>query len=218
MMLKLKRCEFFSLKSIRFYLSMFLLITLLTGCPSNHEKKEAREIYQNKMNFNFNDYFKINFNGLYFKLPKKFKGNYTNYQSMCTNGSDCRSYSFENLSLFFGISEIKQEEQSKIRFIHNLSNPLDAILQDAALKRKESIFSLGRISEITSIKSNFPCKMLTVTEPFQKTYSWEDDYTSLYYIAAIEINNRHYVIQLCGKRDKMIYFLDDFKRILRSMN
>ncbi len=207
----------FEISNFRFYLIIFLFVTILTGCPVNHEKKEAREIFQNKMNFNFNDNFNIHYNGLDFQLPKKFTRNYNNYQSILTNGSERRTFNFEELSLYFGISEIKREELSNILFIHDLSNPIDAVLQDAALKRKESIYHTGRVSEVNTFKCKLRCKLLSVLEPFHKTYSWEQDYSSLYYIASVKKNNRFYVLQFCGKSDKMIYFLDDFKQILRSM-
>ncbi len=192
-------------------------IIALMGCPAKTERRAAREIYQNNMNFDFNSPFKINFNGIDFILPKKFSRNYNNYQSICTNGSDIRSFSFGDLNLYFGLSEIKQQELNNILFINDLLNPLDAILEDAALKRKQSMFKVGKVSEMESIKSQLPCKMVTITEPFQKSYSWEEDYSSLYYVAAVKKKNRYYVIQFCGKKDKMIYFLDDFKRIIRSI-
>lgn len=192
-------------------------IIILTGCPAKTERKAAREIYQNNMNFDFNAHFTINFNGIEFMLPKKFNRNYNNYESISTNGSDIRTFSFEELNLYLGISEIKKEELSNILFVNDLLNPLDATLQDAALKRKQSMFKAGKVSEMETIKFNQPCKMVTITEPFQKSYSWEEDYSSLYYVAAVKKKNRYYVIQFCGKKDKMIYFLDDFKRIIRSI-
>lgn len=192
-------------------------IIVLTGCPAKTERKAAREIYQNNMNFNFKSPFKINYNGIEFFLPNKFTRDYNNYESVCTNGSDIRTFSFGDLNLYFGFSEIKQEELNNILFINDLLNPLNAILEDAALKRKQSMFKVGKVSEVESIKYQLPSKMVTITEPFQKTYTWEDDNTSLYYVAAIKKKNRYYVIQFCGKKDKMIYFLDDFKRIIRSM-
>lgn len=192
-------------------------IIILTGCPAKTERKAAREIYQNNMNFDFNAHFTINFNGIEFMLPKKFNRNYNNYESISTNGSDIRTFSIEELNLYLGISEIKKEELSNILFINDLLNPLDATLQDAALKRKQSMFKAGKVSEMETIKCNQPCKMVTITEPFQKSYSWEEDYSSLYYVAAVKKKNHYYVIQFCGKKDKMIYFLDDFKRIIRSI-
>ena len=192
-------------------------IIVLTGCPAKTERKAAREIYQNNMNFNFKSPFKINYNGIKFLLPNKFTRDYNNYESVCTNGSDIRTFSFGDLNLYFGFSEIKQEELNNILFINDLLNPLNAILEDAALKRKQSMFKVGKVSEVETIKCNQPCKMVTITEPFQKSYSWEDDYSSLYYVAAIKKKNRYYIIQFCGKKDKMIYFLDDFKRIIRSI-
>lgn len=192
-------------------------IIILTGCPAKTERKAAREIYQNNMNFDFNAHFTINFNGIEFMLPKKFNRNYNNYESISTNGSDIRTFSFEELNLYLGISEIKKEELSNILFVNDLLNPLDATLQDAALKRKQSMFKAGKVSEMETIKCNQSCKMVTITEPFQKSYSWEEDYSSLYYVAAVKKKNRYYVIQFCGKKDKMIYFLDDFKRIIRSI-
>ena len=192
-------------------------IIVLTGCPAKTERKAAREIYQNNMNFNFKSPFKINYNGIEFFLPNKFTRDYNNYESVCTNGSDIRTFSFGDLNLYFGFSEIKQEELNNILFINDLLNPLNAILEDAALKRKQSMFKVGKVSEVESIKYQLPSKMVTITEPFQKTYTWEDDNTSLYYVAAIKKKNRYYVIQFCGKKDKMIYFLDDFKQIIRSM-
>jgi hypothetical protein len=169
------------------------------------------------MNFNFKSPFKINYNGIEFFLPNKFTRDYNNYESVCTNGSDIRTFSFGDLNLYFGFSEIKQEELNNILFINDLLNPLNAILEDAALKRKQSMFKVGKVSEVETIKCNQPCKMVTITEPFQKSYSWEEDYSSLYYVAAIKKKNRYYIIQFCGKKDKMIYFLDDFKRIIRSI-
>ena len=192
-------------------------IIVLTGCPAKTERKAAREIYQNNMNFNFKSPFKINYNGIEFLLPNKFTRDYNNYESVCTNGSDIRTFSFGDLNLYFGFSEIKQEELNNILFINDLLNPLNAILEDAALKRKQSMFKVGEVSEVETIKCNQPCKMVTITEPFQKSYSWEEDYSSLYYVAAIKKKNRYYIIQFCGKKDKMIYFLDDFKRIIRSI-
>jgi len=192
-------------------------IIVLTGCPAKTERKAAREIYQNNMNFNFKSPFNINYNGIEFFLPNKFTRDYNNYESVCTNGSDIRTFSFGDLNLYFGFSEIKQEELNNILFINDLLNPLNAILEDAALKRKQSMFKVGKVSEVETIKCNQPCKMVTITEPFQKSYSWEEDYSSLYYVAAIKKKNRYYIIQFCGKKDKMIYFLDDFKRIIRSI-
>jgi hypothetical protein len=192
-------------------------IIVLTGCPAKTERKAARDIYQNNMNFNFKSPFKINYNGIEFFLPNKFTRDYNNYESVCTNGSDIRTFSFGDLNLYFGFSEIKQEELNNILFINDLLNPLNAILEDAALKRKQSMFKVGKVSEVETIKCNQPCKMVTITEPFQKSYSWEEDYSSLYYVAAIKKKNRYYIIQFCGKKDKMIYFLDDFKRIIRSI-
>jgi hypothetical protein len=159
----------------------------------------------------------MNYNGIEFFLPNKFTRDYNNYESVCTNGSDIRTFSFGDLNLYFGFSEIKQEELNNILFINDLLNPLNAILEDAALKRKQSMFKVGKVSEVETIKCNRPCKMVTITEPFQKSYSWEEDYSSLYYVAAIKKKNRYYIIQFCGKKDKMIYFLDDFKRIIRSI-
>ena len=185
---------------------VFLLsIIVLTGCPAKTERKAAREIYQNNMDFDFKSPFKINYNGIEFILPKKFTRDYNNYQSVCTNGSDIRSFSFGDLNLYFGLSEIKQQELNNILFINDLLNPLDAILEDAALKRKQSVFKVGKVSEMENIKCKLSCKMVTITEPFQKSYSWEEDYSSLYYVAAIKKKNRFYVIQFCGKKDKMIY-------------
>lgn len=204
-------------KIIRFYLFIFLIATILTGCPADRGRKEARIIYQNKMNFDFKKPFKINYNGLYFMLPKKFSRNYGNYEAICANGSDCRSFSFEELSLYFGVSEIKEDELSNILFIHDMLNPLDAVLQDAGLKRKESMLN-ANISQINSINGKLSCKMLTVIETFKKWYTYQEDYSSLYYIAAVKKNNRYYIIQFSGKKDKMQYFMDDFKRILRSVN
>ncbi len=192
-------------------------IIVLTGCPAKTERKAAREIYQNNMNFNFKSPFEINYNGIEFFLPNKFTRDYNNYESVCTNGSDIRTFSFGDLNLYFGFSEIKQEELNNILFINDLLNPLNAILEDAALKRKQSMFKVGKVSEVETIKCNQPCIMVTITEPFQKSYSWEEDYSSLYYVAAIKKKNRYYIIQFCGKKDKMIYFLDDFKRIIRSI-
>ena len=192
-------------------------IIVLTGCPAKTERKAAREIYQNNMNFNFKSPFKINYNGIEFLLPNKFTRDYNNYESVCTNGSDIRTFSFGDLNLYFGFSEIKQEELNNILFINDLLNPLNAILEDAALKRKQSMFKVGEVSEVETIKCNQPCIMVTITEPFQKSYSWEEDYSSLYYVAAIKKKNRYYIIQFCGKKDKMIYFFDDFKRIIRSI-
>jgi hypothetical protein len=211
------RLFFLKNKMIQYYVSTLVTMILLTGCPAKTERKAAREIYQNKMNFDLKDPFNINYNGIQFVLPNKFGRNHGTNETICTNGSDCRTFCFDDLNLYFGISEIKHEELSNILFINDLFSPLDAVMQDAAIKRKNSIYKVGRVSEMDSIKSKFPCKILTITEPFQKTYSWEDDYTSLYYVAAIKKKNRYYVIQFCGKKDKMIYFLDDFKRIIRSM-
>jgi hypothetical protein len=212
----LKSYTIFKLKNTRMYASALLSLLFLTACPAKPETKAARELYQNKMNFDFKQHFKINYNGLKFHLPKKFE---TDQQiSICSNGSACKSFSFSDLSLYIGISEIKEEELSSIKYVSKFPNSLDAVLYDAAFKRKESIYHVGRISESISFKCKLSCKLLTVTEPFQKSYSWEDDYSSLYYIAVIQKNNRYYVAQFCGKSDKMIYFLDDFKRILRSMN
>jgi len=208
---------FLKLKIARLYFALFVSFILLNGCPAKTERKAAREIYQNNMNFNFNDPYNINFNGIHFKLPRKFERNYGNYQFICTNGSDGRSYGFEDLNLYFGISEIKQEEIANILFINDLLKPLDAVLEDAALKRKESIYKKGKVSEMETVACKMPCKMLTISEPFEKAYSWENDYSSIYYVAAIKKKNRYYVIQFCGKKDKMIYLLDDFKRIIRSM-
>jgi hypothetical protein len=108
-------------------------------------------------------------------LPKKFGRNHGNYETICTNGSDCRSFSFDDLNLYFGISEIKKGELSNILFINDLLNPLDAVLEDAALKRKQSMFKVGKVSETESIKYQLASKMVTITEPFQKTYTWEED-------------------------------------------
>jgi hypothetical protein len=198
-------------------IGFLLSIIVLTACPAKTERKAAREIYQNNMNFDFKSPFKINYNDIEFLLPKKFTRDYNNYQSVCTNGSDIRSFSFGDLNLYFGLSEIKKEELNNILFIHDLLNPVDAILEESAQKRKQSMFKAGKVSEMETIKCNQLCKMVTITEPFQKSYSWEEDYSSLYYVAAIKKKNRYYVIQFCGKKDKMIYFLDDFKRIIRSI-
>jgi hypothetical protein len=213
----MRRVSFLKFKIITYYFSALATMILLTGCPANTERKAAREIYQNKMNFDFKASFNINYNGIQFVLPKKFGRNHGNYETICTNGSDCRSFSFDDLNLYFGISEIKKGELSNILFINDLLNPLDAVLEDAALKRKLSMFKVGKVSEMESIKYQLSSKMVTITEPFQKTYTWEEDDSSLYYVAAIKKKNRFYVIQFCGKKDKMVYFLDDFKRIIRSM-
>lgn len=215
--IKMTRIFFLKPKIISFYGLILVSLILLCGCPAKTERKAAREIYQNNMNFDFKEHFKINYNGIEFNLPKKFIRDYNNYQSVCTNGSDIRTFSFVDLNLYVGLSEIKKEELNNILFINDLLSPIDAILEDAALKRKQSMYKVGKVSEMETIKCNQPCKMVTITEPFQKSYSWEEDYSSLYYIAAIKKKNRYYVIQFCGKKDKMIYFLDDFKRIIRSI-
>jgi hypothetical protein len=107
-MLKLKKGTLLNLKFFGFY---FLLIGMgmsLTGCPARSGRKAARAIYENKMNFNFKDPINVNFNGVSFLLQKKFKKDYNYVKSIFLNGSDCRSYSYEDLLfIYFGISEIK---------------------------------------------------------------------------------------------------------------
>jgi hypothetical protein len=50
-----------------------------------------------------------------------------------------------------------------------------------------------------------------------KSYTFESDYSSIYFVATIQKNNQFFVIQFCGKADKMNYFLDDFETILSSI-
>ncbi len=196
---------------------LFILVGLVfSGCPANLERKAAREIYQNKMNFNFKDSRKIDYKGLVFRLPKKFETNYYS-NHLCSIGSNCKTYSIGQLQLFFGITQLKQNEVENILYVSQSSNPLKAILQHAAVKRKQSMNNQGRISELLTISSQVNCIMNTVVEPFAKYYSEEADFSTIYYISAIEKNKRYYVIQFCGKADKMRYFLDDFKRILRTL-
>jgi hypothetical protein len=207
--------KFDKLKSFIF---LIYLSIILTGCPANQERKSARELYENKMNFNFKESWKINYHGLSFRLPKKFKSNnYFSNNSTCMNGSDCKTYSFNDLNLYFGISEINQDEISNIRFLSNQNNLLEAILEDAAINRKRSMYSNGRVSESIKFKKNVDCLIKTILEPFVKTYSGEEDNSALYYIAAIQKNNRFFVVQFCGRADKMRYFLDDLRKIIGSM-
>lgn len=191
-------------------------MTLLTGCPTNQERKAARTLYENKMNFDFKDSWKIKYHGISFRLPNKFNHN-TSYSSVCNNGVDCKTYAFEELNLYFGISEVKRNELANIGFLSNLANPLEAILEDASVKRSQSIYNNGRVSEPIRFRKNVNCLIKTILEPFSKTYSWESDYSSLYYVVAIQKKDRFYVVQFCGRADKMRYFLDDLRKILGSM-
>ena len=202
-------------KKLKQNIHLILLLLILTGCPADQQKKLAKEIYENKMDFNFKDSWKINYHGLSFRLPKKFSGSsFSSYNTTCVDGSDCKTYSIEELQLYFGISEITQRELSNIRFLANEENALEAILEDATRKRKKSINDKGRISEAVSFKKNVNCLIKTVMEPFVKTYNWETDNSSLYYVAAIQKKNRYYIVQFCGRADKMRYFLDDLKKVL----
>jgi hypothetical protein len=192
------------------------LVPLLFGCPRNDNKKASREIYQNRMDFNFKDTWKINFGSLSFILPKKFKNDY--YTSICINGGKCKSYSIEDLNLYLSISEIKKNEASNIMYITNEKNILHAIQADAAMKRKKSLYNdKGKISEISIFKTNPSIIYQTVIESFEKEYSWETDNSSIYYISTIQKKNRFYVIQFTGKGENMRYLLDDFKRILSGI-
>ena len=193
-----------------------LLVPLLLGCPRNERKKASREIYQNRMDFNFNDFWKIKYGNLTFTLPKKFKNDY--YYSICTNGSKCKTYSIDDLNLYLSISEIKSNELSNIRYISNEVNTHLAVQLDATLKRKKSINNnKGGISEINHINKNPSIFFQTVMEPFEREYSWQTDQCSIYYIASIQKKQRFYVIQFTGKGEHMRYLLDDFKKILFSI-
>ena len=192
------------------------LVPLLFGCPRNDAKKASREIYQNRMDFNFKDNWNIRFGNLNFILPKKFKND--QYTSICTNGSKCKTYSIDELNLYLSISEIKKSEATNILYITNENNILNAIQADAALKRKKSLYNdKGKLSEISVLKKNPAIIYQTVIESFEKEYSWETDNSSLYYVATIQKKDRFYVIQFTGKGEHMRYFLDDFKRILSSI-
>ncbi len=192
------------------------LVPLLFGCPRNDVKKASREIYQNRMDFNFKDSWNIRFGNLNFILPKKFKND--QYTSICINGSKCKTYSIDELNLYLSISEIKKNEASNIVYITNKNNILNAIQADAVLKRKKSLYNeKGKISEITVLKKNPSIIYQTVIESFEKDYSWETDNSSLYYVATIQKKDRFYVIQFTGKSENMRYLLDDFKSILSSI-
>ena len=197
------------------FICILILLPILIACPRNEQKKAAREIYQNNMDLNFKDCYNITFNSLQFDLPKKF--NNIDYIDVCSNGKECKTYGIDELNLYFGISEIKANELSNIHYLTKINNSLEAIQYDAVGKRTKSIGSNTKVSEVVKFKHKLPIIYQSVIEPFVKRYTFESDYSSIYFVATIQKNNQFFVIQFCGKADKMNYFLDDFETILSSI-
>ena len=199
-----------------FYRILFFAFTMttLSGCFRDNQRVASRELFKNKMDFNYSNCLNIKYGGLHFKLPKKFKKEY--YLSVNTNGSKCLTYSIEELSLYFSISEVKEKEASNIRYLNRENNTLQAIQSDAVLKRKKSISIKAKSSESKRLNYNYSFIFQTVTEPYTKEYEWDTNSNSIYYVATLKKNERYYVIQFTGRGENLCYLLDDFKRILKT--
>ena len=204
------------MKSIFRMFLLFFLTTVFSGCFRDASKKTSRELYNNHMDFYFSNGIVIKYSNLHFKLPNKFKKDY--YLPVNTNGKKCLTYSVDELSLYFSISEVNEEEASKIRYLTNEGNTLKAIQYDAVKKRKKSINSNTKSSEVRTLNYRYAFLYQAVTEPYTREYKWDTNSTSTYYIASFKKDNHYFVIQFTGKGENLRYFLDDFKRMLKTFN
>lgn len=198
-------------------LLLFCLISTLFGCFRDASKKASKELYDNRMDFNFSNCKEVKYGNVRFKLPNKFvKEAYINIH---TNGKNALTYGIENLFLYFVISEISKNEAANIRYLTNESNLHQAIQRDATYKRQISINSqTAKCSQVRTLNYKYNFLYQAVTVPYTCEYKWDSNNTSTYYIASFSKNNRYFVIQFTGRGENLRYFLDDFKHILKTFN
>jgi len=154
---------------------------------------------------------KVYYNGIRFKLSELFfdegYANYTIKDNALTKG-------IYDLRLHFSVENFSKAEADAIKFTFSDDTELlDAVHDNYVFRREESLAEF-----FTSIKKNVPKKVgfNGVIQTIEGK-NYEEEPSTMYFMATIEIDNIYYVFQMIGKKENMAYLYDDFIELLNSI-
>lgn len=198
---------------LRKILFILLSISFLAACKSKKKIDAAQKLKDNK--YDFSDWKRTYYKGLYIYLPSYFEKDFQGYYLSKTDGL---SLSCPDISLFASVERYDQAEaeDSQFKFDEKMSL-MEAVHSEFVYKRLNSV----KQSKL-SISNDMPSKS-NLDGYFHFIEGKSSFYAEpiLYCVATVEkmINGekKYFVVQLICPKDLAAYLSDDFRKTLKKL-
>jgi hypothetical protein len=188
---------------------LLCLFALLTACPGSNYENAQKKLQKNNMDLP--DPIKQYHNGIHYQLSNLFE---EGYNKGFVIKDDATTKIIYELELNFSVEAFDKNEAKAFQFAFTDSvDLLNAVHDQYVIKRQNSLFH-----QFTSIKKPVDKSVgfTGITQTIQgETY--ENDRTSTYFMATVQVGDNYYVFQLIGLKENMGYLYDDFLAILNSI-
>lgn len=189
--------------------TLFCLSILLTACPGSNYENAQKKLGKNNMDFP--DPMKQYHDGIHYKISSLFE---EGYEKDFVIKDDATIKVIYELGITFSVEAFDKNEAKAFQFAFTDSvDLLNAVHDQYVVKRQNSLFH-----QFTSIKKPVDKSVgfNGITQTIQgETY--ENDKSSTYFMATVEVGDQYYVFQLIGLKENMGYLYDDFLDILNSI-
>ncbi len=188
---------------------LICLFILLTACPGSNYENAQKKLEKNNMDLPAP--VKKYHNGIHYQLSNLFEDSYNKDFVL---KDDATTKIIYELELNFSVEAFDQNEAKAFQFAFTDSvDLLNAVHDQYVIKRQNSLFH-----QFTSIKKPLDKSVgfKGITQTIQgETY--ENDRTSTYFMATVQVGDNYYVFQLIGRKENMGYLYDDFLDILNTI-
>lgn len=189
--------------------TFFCLFILLTACPGNNYENAQKKLEKNNMDLPYPT--KQYHNGIHYKISNLFENG---YEKDFVIKDDATTKVIYELGINFSVEAFDKSEAKAFQFAFTDSvDLLNAVHDQYVIKRQNSLFN-----QFTSIKKPIDksVKFKGIIQTIQgETY--ENDKSSTYFMATVQVGENYYVFQLIGLKENMGYLYDDFLEIINSV-
>ena len=188
---------------------LFCLCGIITACPGSNYEDAQKKMQKNNMDLP--NPIKQYHNGIHYKLSDLFENG---YEKDFVIKDDATTKVIYELGLNFSVESFDKNEAKTFQFAFTDSvDLLNAVHDQYVIKRQNSLFN-----QFTSIKKTIDKSVgfKGIVQTIQgETY--ENDMSSTYFMATIQVGENFYVFQLIGLKENMGYLYDDFLEIINSI-
>lgn len=198
------------MKIIQNFVLLLSCVLILTACPPINSSNEGLKKLK-AHNYNFSDFKRFYYKGIYFYLPDYFTQDYNTAYQYKKDGISLSNYGF---GVYFSCERFDKNEAKDFLFtLEDSITELEAVHQFYIQQRINSLQN-AKISLKHKKDQNSSIKGIY---QIVKGSRYEYSNKLVYMIGTVEKKGYYYVFQFISSKEMSAYLFDDFKRILKKL-